>query len=153
MIDGYRYDTVPAFVGRELGLSRWLEVGQDRIQAFADCAEDAQWIHLDVERCRRESPFGAPIAHGFLTLALLTPFLNDIGVVPADVSRAINSGLNNVRFRAPVPAGSRVRGRIRLTDAQPKGDNRCLITVSAVVEVENQTDPAMTADMVIMLFR
>lgn len=153
MIEGYHFTTVPEFVGRELGASRWIAIDQDRIQAFADCTEDPQWIHTDVERCRKESPFGGPIAHGFLTLSLLTPFLTDVGVVPADVSRAINSGLNNVRFRAPVPVGSRVRGRIRLTEVQAKGEDRWLITIGAVVEVENQKDPAMTADMVIMLFR
>lgn len=153
MIDEYRYETLSDFVGRELGVSRWLEVGQHRVQAFANCTEDWQWIHLDAERCRKESPFGAPIAHGFLTLSLLTPFLDDIGVVPAGISRAVNSGLNNVRFRAPVPVGSRVRGSIRLADVQPKGEGRCLVTVSAVVEVENQADPAVTADLVFMLFR
>lgn len=151
-IDGYRYATLTDFVGRELGVSRWIEVGQNRIQAFANCSEDWQWIHLDADRCRTESPFGAPIAHGFLTLSLLAPFVYDIGAIPSDTSRAINSGLNNVRFRGPVRAGSRVRARVLLASAQPKGEDRCLVTISAVIEVENQAEPAVTADLVFMVF-
>ena len=128
-------------------------IDQQRIQAFADCTDDPQWIHVDVERANRESPFGEPIAHGFLTLSLLTRFLNEIGALPPDASRVINSGVNNVRFKSAVRSGARIRGRIRLSEAVPKGEDRWLVTLAATMEVENQKDPAMTADMVVMLFR
>jgi len=80
----YRFATVPDFVGKELGVSDWIAIDQGRIQAFADCTGDQQWIHTDVERCRRESPFGAPIAHGFLLVSLLARLLMDVGTVPPD---------------------------------------------------------------------
>ena len=153
MIEAYKFESVTAFVGKELGISDWLQVDQATIQAFADCTGDQQWIHTDVNRCKKESPFGGTIAHGFLTLSLLARMLMDVGVVPADASRAINSGVNNVRFKAPVQAGSRVRARVHLTDAQPKGTDRLLIVVSAVLEVENEKDLALTAEMIIMLVR
>jgi acyl dehydratase len=153
MIDGYRFATVTDFVGRELGVSDWVDVDQTRIQAFADCTGDQQWIHTDVERCRKESPFGGTIAHGFLTLSLLAKLLMDVGTVPADAARAMNSGVSNARFKAPVRAGARVRARIRLASAEAKGDGRLLIVVSALLEVENEKDPALSADVVIMLVR
>jgi acyl dehydratase len=153
MVEGYRFDTLAQFVGKELGASPWVLIDQARINAFADCTDDHQWIHVDVERAKKESPFGAPIAHGFLTLSLLSRFLGEVGVLPSDASRAVNAGLSNVRFKAAVPVNSRVRGSIRLADAQAKGEGRCLITAAIVVEVDGQKDPALTADMVIMLFR
>src|SRR5688572_20808989 len=122
MVDGYRFDTIAEFVGKELGSSPWVLIDQARINAFADCTDDHQWIHVDVERAKRESPFGAPIAHGFLTLSLLSRFLGEVGVLPSDAARAVNAGLSNVRFKAAVPVDSRVRGTIRLAEAQAKGE-------------------------------
>jgi acyl dehydratase len=153
MVEGYRFETIPQFVGKDLGSSPWVVIDQARINAFADATFDHQWIHVDVERAKKESPFGAPIAHGFLTLSLLSKFLGEVGVLPSDASRAVNAGLSNVRFKAAVPVDSRVRGTIKLADAQAKGEGRILITAAIVVEVEGQKDPALTADMVIMLFR
>jgi acyl dehydratase len=153
MIPDYRFDSIPDFVGRELGVSTWQTVTQEQIDQFADCTGDHQWIHCDVERCLRESPFGAPIAHGFLTLSLLAKLLIDVGVVPPDASRAINSGVNNVRFRAPVRAGSRVRARINLNSAEAKGEARQLLVASAQLEVEGEKDPALNAEVAVMLFR
>ena len=95
-----RYDinTLEQFVGQELGVSDWLTVDQERINEFADCTGDHQWIHVDIERAQRESPLGSTIAHGYLTLALLSAMLMELGVVPAGVSRALNYGLDRVRF-------------------------------------------------------
>src|SRR5208337_2690973 len=105
MTPQYSLATAPAFVGRDLGVSDWLAVDQDRIDQFAACTGDRQWIHVDVDRARRESPFGGPIAHGYLTLSLIGPLSLDVGVVPADAAAGFNYGLDKVRFLAPVPAG------------------------------------------------
>jgi acyl dehydratase len=100
-------------VGQEIALSDWIDITQERVNLFADATGDHQWIHVDVERCRSESPFGSTIAHGFLTLSLL-PLMMSSSIRMSDVKMAVNYGLNKVRFMAPVPVGSRVRGRIRL---------------------------------------
>ncbi len=147
----YHLATLSAFIGREVGVSDWLEVDQARIQAFADCTGDQQWIHTDMDRCREESPFGTTIAHGFLTLSLLAKLLMDVGTVPSDASRVMNSGANNVRFKTPVRAGSRVRARVTLSSADAKSGDRVLVVASAVLEVENEKDPALFADIVLML--
>lgn len=151
-IPGYSLATLPQFVGQELGVSGWITVDQPRIDAFAVCTGDDQWIHVDVQRAKQESPFGAPIAHGFLTLSLLAKVQLELGAVPPDASRAINSGVNNVRFKAPVRAGRRVRARVSLLSAEPKGPGRTLLVTHNVIEVEGETDPALTADLIAMVF-
>lgn len=100
-------------VGQEIAVSDWVEITQERVNLFADATGDHQWIHVDVERSKRESPFGSTIAHGFLTLSLL-PMMMERSIVMRDVRMAVNYGLNKVRFPAPVPIPSRLRGRIRL---------------------------------------
>jgi acyl dehydratase len=104
-------------IGQEVAVSDWVEVTQDRVQQFADATGDHQWIHLDVERSKRESPYGGTIAHGFLTLSLL-PMLMASAVTMTDVRMGVNYGLNKVRFPAPVPVGSRVRGRMKLLSVE-----------------------------------
>ena len=101
---------LPQLVGSEVAVSDWFEVGQERIKAFAEATEDRQWIHVDPERCARESPFGAPVAHGFLTLSLL-PAMLESALHIEGMRMGLNYGLNRVRFPAPLPSGSRVRGR------------------------------------------
>jgi acyl dehydratase len=103
----YSLATAPAFVGRELGVSDWITVDQNRIDQFAACTGDRQWIHVDVERARRESPFGGPIAHGYLTLSLVAAMVMEIGVIPPDAATGLNYGLDKARFIAPVKAGAR----------------------------------------------
>src|SRR5271170_8166794 len=98
-----------AFVGREMGVSDWLEVTQDRIRQFAEATEDRQWIHLDRERAERESPYGTTIGHGFLTLSLISRFMKDVIQVRGGTGMTINYGLNRVRFPSPVRTGSRIR--------------------------------------------
>lgn len=100
-------------VGQEIAVSDWVEITQERVNLFADATGDHQWIHVDAERSRRESPFGSTIAHGFLTLSLL-PMMMERSIAMRDVRLAVNYGLNKVRFPAPVTIPSRVRGRIRL---------------------------------------
>ena len=138
--------TLPARVGQELGVSRWFEVDQQRIDEFANCTGDRQWIHVDVERARKESPFGAPVAHGYLTLALLACTGMDIGIVPEDAVAAFNYGLDKVRFLAPVKAGARVRNRVRLMEVTDQGDGRWLVKTSNTIEIEGEAKPAMIAE-------
>src|SRR5262245_47566340 len=106
-IPGYTMATAAEFVNRELGVSDWVTVDQDQIDQFADCTGDRQWIHVDVERARRESPFGGPIAHGYLSLSLLAATVIEIGVIPPDAVSGLNYGLDKVRFLAPVRVGAR----------------------------------------------
>lgn len=149
--DGYSFTTIHQFVGRELGVSDWLMVDQERIDQFAACTGDHQWIHVDVERARRESPYAAPIAHGYLALALLTQFQFAIGAIPPGVTQAINYGLDRVRFLAPVKAGARIRNRVVLLAAKDKGDRRVLITTQNTIEIAGENTPAMVAEALALL--
>src|SRR5258706_2723222 len=143
--DGYYLTTIHQFVGRELGVSDWLTVDQERIDQFAACTGDHQWIHVDVERARRESPFGAPIAHGYLTLALLSQIQYAIGMIPPDATQLINYGLDRVRFLAPVKIGARIRDRVVLLTAENKGGGRVLIKTQNTIEIAGEDKPAMIA--------
>ena len=133
-------DELRAAVGRDLGTSDWLEITQDRVNTFADATGDHQWIHVDVERARAESPFGGPIAHGYLTLALTNQFLPEVLEVRG-ISSGVNYGVNKVRFPTPVPVGSRVRGNVRLESADevPGGVQTTMIIT---VELEGSEKPA-----------
>jgi acyl dehydratase len=138
-------------VGRELGVSDWITVDQERIDAFAACTGDRQWIHVDVERAKRESPFGGPIAHGYLILSLVAAMVMEIGVVPPDAASALNYGLDKVRFIAPVKAGARVRMRAKLASAEPQNGARLLLKLQSTVEIEGEAKPAVVADLLCML--
>ena len=133
-------------VGQEVGVSPWFEVGQERIDQFASAIVDPQWIHIDPERARRESPYGGTVAHGFLTLSLLSHLLE----TTVDVSRmkmGVNYGLNRVRFTDAVPAGSRIRGRFVLNKLEPiKGGSQ--LTWGVTVEREGAERPACVAEWV-----
>ncbi|WP_431153205.1 MaoC family dehydratase [Acidovorax facilis] len=131
-------------IGRLIGTSSWVNVPQSRIDAFADCTEDRQWIHIDVDRAKRESPFGAPIAHGFLTLSLLpiTSYELLCGLKPA---KSVNYGLDKLRFMSPVIAGSRVRNHIKLLSVEPREDGWTLLRTENTIEIEDQPKPALVA--------
>jgi len=150
-IDGYSMATLDDFVGRELGVSPWIEVDQARIDEFARCTGDSQWIHVDVERAERESPFGGTIAHGYLTLSLLAGQIIDMGVVPADAKAAVNYGVDKTRFLAPVMAGARVRNRVKLLAAERKGGNRVLLRTENTMEIEGAEKPALVAETLALL--
>jgi acyl dehydratase len=138
-------------LGREVATSDWLLVTQERIDAFADATGDHQWIHVDTERARTETPFGATIAHGFLTLSLLTALMHD--AVTVDGPRmTLNYGLNRVRFVSPVPSGSRVRARIALGKIEDIGDS-IQATWSVTVEREGGDKPAAVAEWIVRYFR
>ena len=148
--DGFNLATMEAFVGRELGVSGWVTMNQQRIDQFAECTEDHQWIHVDAERAKRDSPLGTTIAHGYLTLAMLAPSTFEVVVKPAGISQALNYGLDRVRFIAPVRAGSRVRNRIKLLAAEDKGGGRMLLTTENTIEIEGETKPALIATALVM---
>ena len=136
-----------ALVGSELGVSDWLTVDQQRINDFADVTGDHQWIHVDVERARAQSPYQAPIAHGFLTLSLV-PALSKDNFRVENAKLAINYGLNKVRFLNAVPVDSRIRVRSALADATAKGDAVDL-TVKHTIEIDGVDKPAAVAEMIV----
>src|SRR6201987_4270127 len=133
--------------GQDFGASRWVTVDQDRIDAFADATDDHQWIHVDVERARSESPYGTTIAHGFLTLSLI-PVLSKDNYRVDNAKMGINYGLNKVRFLAPVPAGSLVRLRSDLVDAKKVNDSTIDLTVRQTVELDGSDRPAAVAEVI-----
>jgi acyl dehydratase len=146
-------DNLQACVGRELGVSDWLTIDQSRIDQFAECTGDHQWIHVDVERARRESPFGGPVAHGYLTLSLLAPTALEVFIRPAGITQAFNYGLDRVRFISPVRVGARVRNRIKLLSAEEKGGSRVLLSTDNTIEIEGEDKPALTAVALAMIAR
>ncbi len=147
----YCMATAPQFVGRELGVSDWVVVDQDRIDRFAACTGDRQWIHVDVERARRESPFGGPIAHGYLSLSLVAAMVMELGVIPADAATGLNYGLDKVRFIAPVKAGARVRMRANLLAAEAQSGGRVLLKLDCMLEIEGEAKPALVAELLCLL--
>lgn len=148
---GYALDTMDQFLGKELGLSDWVTIDQERINQFADCTGDHQWIHVDVDRAQHESPFGGTIAHGYLTLSLL-PFLRkDMGMIPDGVAQALNYGTEKVRFLTPVRSGARVRVRVVLLSAEEKRPGQILTKTQNTIEIEGEEKPAMVAETLALL--
>ena len=141
---------LPGLKGSELGTSDWVEVTQERVNLFADATGDHQWIHVDVERANRESPFGGPIGHGYLTLSLLIPMWSQVLDV-TDVTMAVNYGLNKVRFPAPVPVGSKLRLTATLKDVEEVAGG-LQITATAVIEREGGDKPVCIAEPVFRFY-
>jgi acyl dehydratase len=150
-IKDYSIATIDSCVGRELGVSDWVTVDQARIDAFAACTGDRQWIHVDVERAKRESPFGGTIAHGYLTLSLLAALAIEIGLIPPDASAGLNYGLDKVRFMTPVKAGARVRSRVTLMSAEKKEGGRIVIKTMNELQIEGEEKPVLIAESLAML--
>jgi acyl dehydratase len=138
-------------VGREIAATEWLPVDQDRIQQFAAATGDQQWIHVEGERARRESPYGTTIAHGFLTLSLLSQLMQNALVIRSGVRLAINYGLNRVRFPSAVRAGSRIRARFTVQSVKDLPD--CVEAVFlVVVEGENTEKPCCVAEWIVRYY-
>jgi len=138
-------------VGQEIGTSSWITVDQQRIDEFAHCTEDRQWIHVDCERCSRESPFGGTVAHGFLTLALIAPTSFEVLLASVQVKQAVNYGLEKARFLAPLRAGKRVRNHVKVAAVEDKGGGRVLLTTENTIEIEGEEKPALVAFVLVML--
>lgn len=135
-----------AHVGQEVGVSDWVTVTQEQVNQFAQATGDHQWIHVDVERAKA-GPFGAPIAHGFLTLSMVPRFFEEVLTIE-EVGMSVNYGLNKVRFTAPVPVGSRLRGRLTLVSCDPIDNNGVQMVWDVVVEKEGTTKPVCVAQTV-----
>jgi len=138
-------------IGTEIGTSEWVTVDQERINVFADVTEDHQFIHIN-EDMAKKTPFGGTIAHGFLTLSLLSKFSEGSGLVIEGVQMGVNYGFEKVRFLAPVPSGSKVRGKFVLKNAVEKKPGQHLLTYEVAVEIEGADKPALIADWLAMQF-
>ena len=144
-------DEIRAQVGNEVGTSSWLTIDQDRIGTFADATEDHQFIHVDPEAAAN-TPFGGTIAHGFLTLSLLSRMAADAMLIPEDVKMAVNYGFDRVRFLSPVKSGKRVRGRFALDSIEEKAPGQWLLRHNVTVEIEGEDKPALTAVWLGLMF-
>jgi len=145
-------EALKALVGQEIAVTDWFNVTQERIQQFADATLDHQWIHVDVDRARRESPFKAPIAHGFLTLSLLPHFMHQVLDIRQGVRLGVNYGLNRVRFVSPVRAGSNIRASIVLQSLKDVQDGMEAV-FNVTVEVEGGEKPCCVAEWVVRYYR
>lgn len=137
--------------GTELGVSDWVAVEQSMINQFAGCTLDDQWIHVDVERAKKQSPFGGPVAHGYLTLSLVAGLALKIGAVPKNTVAAFNYGLDKVRFLTPVPAGAKVRLRINMISIEEKAPGQHLLKTENIIEIDGADKPALIAETLAML--
>jgi acyl dehydratase len=144
-------EEIRGIVGQSTGVSDWIEVGQDRITDFADATEDRQFIHID-PALAAQTPFGGTIAHGFLSLSLLSRMAADVMMVPDTMKMAVNYGLDRVRFIAPVKAGKRVRGHFTLDAVDEKAPGQLLLKHTVSVEIEGEERPALTAQWLGLIF-
>lgn len=149
--NGYGIGTLKDFIGHDFGASNPISVDQGMINSFADITGDNQWIHVDIERAKAQSPFGGPIAHGFLTLSLLASTVIESGAIPADAAGAINYGLDKVRFIAPVPAGAQVTARFKLIDVEDKGPKGKLLRLESTLNVEGSEKPAILGELLALV--
>jgi acyl dehydratase len=140
-------------IGQEVAVTDWLTVTQERVQQFADATGDHNWIHVDVERSRRESPFQQTIAHGFLTLSLLAYFMQETISIKTGVRMGLNYGLNKVRWVSPVRVGSNIRARFTLVSVKEVDGNGVEALYSATVEPEGGAKPACVAEWLVRLYR
>lgn len=144
-------DDIRSKIGQPIGTSGWIEVGQGRINEFADATEDHQFIHVD-PKAATAAGFGGTIAHGFLTLSLLSRMAADAMMIPDTTKMAVNYGLDRVRFLAPVKSGKRVRGHFTLESADEKAPGQLLLNHTVTVEIEGEDKPALTAQWLGLIF-
>ena len=144
-------EQIKSRIGEEVGVSSWLLVDQARVDAFADATEDRQFIHVDPDAAA-QTPFGGTVAHGFLTLSLLSRMGAEAMLLPDSLKMAVNYGFDRVRFLAPVKSGSRVRGRFRLDSTEEKAPGQVLLRHTVTVEIEGEDKPALTAEWLGLMF-
>ena len=145
-------DSLKEYVGKEIGVSDWLKITQERIAQFAEATEDRQWIHLDQERAERESPYGTTIAHGFLTLSLISRFMKDVIQVRGGTGMTVNYGLNRVRFPSPLRAGSKIRARVALLSVK-EVPGAYETSFSVTIESEGSEKPCCVAESIVRYYR
>lgn len=145
------FERLRSRIGEEVGISSWLTMDQQRIDMFADATEDRQFIHVDTDLAAR-TPFGGTIAHGFLSLSMLSRMAAEAMLVPEGLKMAVNYGLDRVRFIAPVSSGKRIRGRFVLDSVEEKAPGQILVRHTVTVEIEDEAKPALTAQWLGLLF-
>lgn len=146
------YEQLRAMTGQDLGVSDWVVVDQARIDQFAQCTEDQQWIHIDPERARKESPFRTTIAHGYLSLSLIGGLSQQMNVVPENTQAVFNYGLDKVRFTAPVRVGTRVELRASLISVEDRAPGQYLMKFANTIEIEGEEKPALMAETLAMFY-
>jgi len=144
--------TYQAMIGKEVGVSSWHLVDQHRINDYADVIEDHQFIHIDPERAKRETPFGSTVAHGFLTMSLLSIMSYEVMPVIEGTTMGVNYGFDKLRFISPVKAGSRVRGRFVLAEAKLRKDKELQSRTNVTIEIEGEDKPALVADWLGLIY-
>ena len=144
-------DEIRSRIGQEIGVSGWLKIGQQRIEEFADATEDRQFIHVD-QQAAAQTPFGGTIAHGFLSLSMLSRMGADVMLIPDSTRMAVNYGLDRVRFIAPVRSGKSIRGRFVLDSVDEKAPGQILLRHTVTVEIEGEERPALTAEWLGLIF-
>ena len=144
-------DEIRSRIGKEIGVSDWLTIDQKRIDEFAESTEDRQFIHVDPQAAA-QTPFGTTIAHGFLSLSMLSRMAAEVMLIPDKTRMALNYGLDRVRFIAPVRSGKRIRGRFRLDSVEEKAPGQMLFRHTVTVEIEGEEKPALTAEWLGLLF-
>ena len=145
-------DALRELVSQEISVTDWFNTSQDRIQQFADATLDHQWIHIDVERARRESPFHAPIAHGFLTLSLLSHLMHEAIAFEQNPRMAVNYGLNKVRFISPVKAGTNIRARVTLLSVEETAGKHMDAIFNVTIETEGGDKPSCVAEWIVRYY-
>jgi acyl dehydratase len=145
-------EEIQSKVGTEIGVSDWIVIDQDRIDRFAEVTEDRQFIHIDPVRAAAETPFGGTVAHGFLSMSLLSRMAEDTLLFPPDIKMVMNYGFDRVRFMAPVRAGKRVRGRFTLASAAERKPGQWRFVHEVTVEIEGETKPALTVEWIGVIF-
>jgi len=146
------FDDLKSAVGSEIGVSDWMQVTQEQIERFADATGDDQWIHVDVERAERELPGKTTIAHGLLTLALAPELIRGVARI-SGLQRTLNYGANRIRYLAPVPSGSRLRGRVAIADAEDVPPEGLRVTYGVTIEIEGGKRPACVAELIALHYR
>ena len=146
-------DTAADHIGEEVALTDWLTITQEMVDGFAGATLDPDWMHVDVERSQRESPFEGTIVQGFLMSSLVIYFSHHCGVVPADSAYGLNYGIDRARYLTPVRTGSRVRDRIVLCDFHERGENRYLMKTRHTIEVEGEERPGAVVDWLALMYR
>jgi acyl dehydratase len=151
MTDKLTLRKLKKYRGKEVCLSDWFEITQDRINDFAECTEDRQWIHVDIKKAEK-SPLGGTVAHGFLVLSLIPYLSRESEIFAYDCKMMVNYGINKVRFIRPVGPGSRIRNRAVLEKVEKRGFRRILASVQNTVEIEGQDKPALVAELLVLFY-